>query len=102
MSVSVRVNPLTGLPGGGVDGGEEGAGSRRVEGADSQEVRRAALQPAHRHRGLVAGDPHLAHGLRFGVVLPVDHLLWDVPGYDDIITSRQIGLVTEFVRYRSD
>ena len=66
---------LTGLPGGGVDGGQEGAGAGRVEGADRQEVLRAALQPAHRHRGLVAGDPDLAHGLWFGVVLPVDHLL---------------------------
>ena len=85
LNVDADVDALTGLLGGGVDGGQEGAGAGRVEGADGQEVLRAALQPAHRHRGLVPGDPHLAHGLGFGVVLPVHHLWWD--GQDTMTSS---------------
>lgn len=65
---------LTGFLGGDVDGGEEGARSRRVERADRQEKLRVPGKAAHRHRRLVPRHPDLPHGLRLGVVLPVNHL----------------------------
>lgn len=66
---------LTGFLGGDVDGGEEGARARRVEGADREEKLCVSRQAAHRDRGLVPRHPDFPHGLRFGVVLPVNHLM---------------------------
>lgn len=65
---------LTGFLGGDVDRGEEGARARRVERADRQEKLRVPRQAAHRHRCLVPRHPDFPHGLRLGVVLPVNHL----------------------------
>lgn len=65
---------LTGFPGGDVDGGEEGARARRVEAADREEKLRVPRQATHRDRCLVPRHPDFPHGLRLGVVLPVNHL----------------------------
>lgn len=65
---------LTGFLGGDVDGGEEGARARRVERADRKEKLRVPRQAAHRDRCLVPRHPDLPHGLRLGVVFPVNYL----------------------------
>lgn len=66
---------LTGFLGGDVDGGKEGARARRVECADREEKLRVPRQAAHRDRCLVPRHPDFPHGLRLGVVLPVNHLM---------------------------
>lgn len=66
---------LTGFLGGDVDGGEEGARARCVERADREEKLRVPCQAAHRDRCLVPRHSDFPHGLRLGVVLPVNHLM---------------------------
>lgn len=75
LTEKARDRRLTGFLGGDVDGGEEGARARRVERADREEKLRVRRQAAHHHHGLVPRHPDLPHGLRLGVVLPVNHLM---------------------------